>query len=244
MGAASRGSEMSSSASGRQEFVHRLDEVRDAVLNLGSMVDKAVDLAVHALTSRDFNAARRIIRDDQQINQQRFDVEQSAILLMATQQPMASDLRFLAGVLHIATDLERMGDHARSIARLAIKLGDGPPLKPLIDIPTMGALCHDRLRGAMDAFVDRDPELAHRVAEGDAETDRLQDAVYEELLGIMTHDPSTVTHATYLLWVAHNLERVGDHITNICERVIYILTGHMEELNVLRGDALSNGAER
>ena len=107
----------------------------------------------------------------------------------------------------------------------------------------MGALCHDRLRGAMDAFVDRDPELAHRVAEGDAETDRLQDAVYEELLGIMTRDPATITRATYLLWVAHNLERVGDHITNICERVIYILTGHMEELNVLRGDALADGAE-
>ena len=235
---------MSSYTSGRQEFVHRLDEVRDSVLNLGSRVDKAVDLAVHALTSRDFNTARRIIRNDQQINQQRFDVEQSAILLMATQQPMASDLRFLAGVLHIATDLERMGDHARSIARLAIKLGDEAPLKPLIDIPRMGALCHDRLRGVMDAFVDRDPELAHRVAERDAETDRLQDAVYEELLGVMTRDPSTVTRATYLLWVAHNLERVGDHITNICERVIYILTGHMEELNVLRGDALSNGAER
>ena len=105
---------MSSYTSGRREFVHRLDEVRDAVLNLGSMVDKAVDLAVHALTSGDHNTARRIIREDQQINQQRFDVEQSAILLMATQQPMASDLRFLAGVLHIATDLERMGDHARA----------------------------------------------------------------------------------------------------------------------------------
>jgi phosphate transport system protein len=235
---------MSSYTSGRQEFVHRLDEVRDAVLNLGSMVDKAVDRAVDALSTRDLTTARRIIREDQLINQQRFDVEQSAILLMATQQPMASDLRFLAGVLHIATDLERMGDHARSIARLAIKLGDEPALKPLIDIPKMSALCHDRLRGAMDAFVDRDPELARRVAEGDAETDRLQDAVYEELLGIMTRDPATITRATYLLWVAHNLERVGDHITNICERVIYILTGHMEELNVLRGDALADGVAR
>jgi phosphate transport system protein len=235
---------MSSYTSGRQEFVHRLDEVRDAVLNLGSMADKAVDRAVDALRARDLTMARRVIREDQQINQQRFDVEQSAILLMATQQPMASDLRFLAGVLHIATDLERMGDHARSIARLAIKLGDEPPLKPLIDIPKMGALCHDRLRGALDALVDRDPDLARRVAEGDAETDRLQDAVYEELLEIMTRDPAAITRATYLLWVTHNLERVGDHITNICERVIYILTGHMEELNVLRGDDAGDGAQR
>jgi phosphate transport system protein len=230
---------MASYVSVRQEFNHRLDEVRDAVLTLGSMVDKAVDRAVEALRGRDLAEAKRIIREDQRINQQRFDVEQSAILLMATQQPMASDLRFLAGVLHVATDLERMGDHARSIARLTIKLGDEPPLKPLVDIPRMGALCHDRLRAALDALVTRDPELAHRVAEQDAETDRLQDAVYEELLQIMTADPSTITRATYLLWVAHNLERVGDHITNICERVIYILTGHMEELNVMRGDAVA-----
>jgi len=230
---------MASYVSVRQDFVHRLDAVRDAVLTLSSMVDKAVDRAVESLRGRDLTTARQIIRNDQLVNQQRFDVEQSAILLMATQQPMASDLRFLAGVLHIATDLERMGDHARSIARLTIKLGDEPPLKPFVDIPAMGALCHDRLQGAMDALVDRDPELALRVAAQDAETDRLQDAVYDELLGIMTADPSTVTRATYLLWVAHNLERVGDHITNICERIVYILTGHMEELNVLRGDAVA-----
>jgi phosphate transport system protein len=232
---------MPSYTSVRQEFVHRLDEVRDAVLTMSSMVDKAIDLAVEAMRARDLAAAQAIIRDDQQINQQRFDIEQDAVLLMATQQPMASDLRFLTGVLHIATDLERMGDHARSIARLTIKLGDEPPLKPLVDIPKMAILCHDRLRGAFDALVTRDPDLAQRIAGRDVETDRLQDAVYAELLAIMTDDPTTVTRATYLLWIAHNLERVGDHITNICERVIYVLTGHMEELNVLRGDASSTG---
>jgi phosphate transport system protein len=231
---------------GRQDFVHRLDEVRDAVLNLGSMVDKAVDRAVDAVRRRDLVLAQRISREDRQINQQRFDLEQSAVLLMATQQPMASDLRFLAGVLHLATDLERMGDHARGIARLAIKLGDEPPLKPWSDLPKMGVLCHERLRGALDALVQRDPELALRVAERDGETDRLEDAVYAALLAIMTRDrdPATLTRGTYLLWVAHNLERVGDHITNVCERVIYILTGHMEELNVLRGDAVPGGAGR
>src|SRR5262245_60334137 len=206
------------------------------------MVDKAIDLSIESLRARDLATARRIILDDRLINQQRFDVEQSAILLIATQQPMASDLRFLAGVLHIATDLERMGDHARSITRLTIKLGDEPPLKPLIDIPKMAALAHDRLRGALDALVTRDCELAERVAAQDVETDRLQDAVYEELLRIMTGDPATVTRATYLLWIAHDLERVGDHVTNVCERVIYILTGRMEELNVLRGDTLAGDA--
>ncbi len=233
---------MASYVSVRQEFVHRLDEVRDAVLTLGSMVDKALDRAVDALRARDLRAAKQIIRDDQEINQQRFDVEQSAVLLLATQQPMASDLRFLAGVLHIATDLERMGDHARSIARLTLKLGEAAPLTPVADLPAMAALCHDRLQGALDALVGRDPELAYRVAAQDAATDRLQDAVYAELLALMTADPSTVARATYLLWVAHNLERVGDHITNICERTIYILTGHMEELNVLRGDDGAAGA--
>jgi phosphate transport system protein len=228
---------MPSYTSVRQEFVHHLDQVRDSVLTMGSMVDKAVDRAVEALRARDLTVAKAIIHDDRLINQLRFDIEQDAVLLMATQQPMASDLRFLTGMLHISTDLERMGDHARSIARLTIKLGDEPPLKPLVDIPKMASLCHDRLREVFDALVTRDPGLAHRVAERDVETDRLQDAVYAELLAIMTEDPTTITRATYLLWIAHNLERVGDHITNICERVIYILTGHMEELNVLRGDA-------
>lgn len=232
---------MASYVSVRQEFAHRLDEVRDQVLTLGSMVDKAIDRSMDALGSRNLGVAKKVVRDDQLINQLRYDIEQSALLLLATQQPMASDLRFLASVLHIVTDLERMGDHARSIARLTIKLGDEPPLKPLAELPQMAALSHDRLRGTLDALVARDPELAQRVAEQDAETDRLQDVVYEALLAVMTADPSTVTRATYLLWVAHNLERVGDHITNICERVIFAVTGHMQELNVERGDRVSNG---
>ena len=232
---------MASSTSVRQAFGHRLDAVRDAVLTLGGAVDAAVDRAVAALRARDLPTARQLIRDDQKINQQRFDVEQSAILLIATQQPMASDLRFLAGVLHIATDLERMGDHARSIARVTVRLGAAPPPTPLSDLPAMAALCHERLVGVLDALATRDPERALAVAKRDAETDRLQAAVYAELLGIMTRDPATVTRATYLLWVAHDLERVGDHITNICERTIYIVTGRMEELSVERGDAGASG---
>lgn len=220
----------------RVEFARRLEELRDAVLVMGSMVDKAIDLAIDALKRRDFTLAQRVIHDDQQINRQRFDIEQSALLLLATQQPMASDLRFLAAVLHIATDLERMGDHARSIARLCIKLGDEAPLKPFIDIPKMAELSRDRLRHALDALVARDCEAAQAIAEQDVETDRLQDVVYEELLGFMMRDPATTTRATYLLWITHNLERIGDHITNVCERVIFAVTGHMEELNVATGE--------
>jgi phosphate transport system protein len=220
----------------RPEFARRLDELRDAVLTMGSMVDKAIDQALDALKRRDLRLAERVVSADQFINRQRFDVEQSALLLLATQQPMASDLRFLAAVLHIATDLERMGDHARSVARICIKLGDEPPLKPLVDIPRMAEMCREHLRGALDALVLRDVEAAQRIAEEDARVDALQDAVYSELLGIMTTDPSTTTRATYLLWVAHNFERIGDHITNVCERVIFAVSGHMEELNVHKAE--------
>lgn len=220
----------------RAEFIRHLQETGDDVLTMGSMVDKAIDLAIDALKRRDTILAGRIIRDDQLINRQRFDIEQTALMLMATQQPMASDLRFLASILHIVTDLERMGDHARSIARLTIKLGAEPPLKPLIDIPRMASVCRSRLRLALDAFIARDCDAAEEIAAQDVEVDRLQDAVYEELLEIMRHDASITLRATYLLWITHNLERVGDHITNICERVIFTTTGHMEELNVNKGE--------
>ena len=214
----------------RVRFVHQLEEVRDGVLTMGSMVDKAIDYALDALLRRDFHLAERVIRDDRHINRQRFDIEQSALLLLATQQPMASDLRFLASVLHITTDLERMGDHAQGISRLCIKLGQEPPLKPPPELPQMGEHCRNRLRRALDSFVARDAEAAQEVAAQDAVTDALQDATYRQLIETMIADPDAIRRATYLIWVAHNVERIGDHITNVCERVIYAVTGHMEEL--------------
>ena len=214
----------------RVRFAHQLEEVRDGVLTMGSMVDKAIDYALDALRRRDLNLAERVIRDDRHINRQRFDIEQSALLLMATQQPMASDLRFLASVLHITTDLERMGDHARGVARLCIKLSPELPLAIPTELPRMAELCRDRLRRALDAFVARDAEAAQQIAAQDSTTDALQDAIYRQLLETMVADPTAVRRATYLIWVAHNVERFGDHITNVCERVIFAVTGHMEEL--------------
>ena len=228
---------MAGYVSPRVQFAHRLEELRDAALAMGSMVDKAIDRAMDALRRRDLRLAQRVVGDDHLVNRQRFDIEQSALLLLATQQPMASDLRFLAAVLFIATDLERMGDHARSIARLCVKLGGEPPLAPAADLPRMADLCRERLRRALDAFVARDCEAALQIAGQDAETDRLQDAVYKQLLGVMLRDPATITRATYLLWMTHNLERIGDHVTNVCERVIFAVTGRMEELNVAKGEA-------
>lgn len=227
---------MTAYVSSRARFTHQLEEVRDAVLTMGSMVDKAIERAMESLRRRDLELAQRVIREDQQINRFRFDVEQSTLLLLATQQPMASDLRFLASVLHIVTDLERMGDHARSISRLVLKLGTEPPLTPLGDLPRMADSCRDRLRRALDAFVARDADAARQIAEEDSAVDELQDAVYRELLSIMLADQAVITRATYLLWVAHNFERIGDHVTNLCERVIFTVTGHMEELNVAKGE--------
>ncbi|MGI8422875.1 MAG: phosphate signaling complex protein PhoU [Chloroflexota bacterium] len=214
----------------RVRFVHQLEEVRDGVLTMGSMVDKAIDYALDSLRRRDLHLAERVIRDDRHINRQRFDIEQSALLLMATQQPMASDLRFLASVLHITTDLERMGDHARGVARLCIKLSPEPPLNLPAELPRMGELCRDRLRRSLDAFVARDAEAALQIAAQDATTDEMKDASYRHLLETMIADPTVIRRATYLLWATHSVERIGDHITNVCERVIFAVTGHMEEL--------------
>ena len=214
----------------RVRFVHQLEEVRDAVLTMGSMVDKAIDYAIDALRRRDVTLMQRVIKDDRHINRQRFDIEQSALLLMATQQPMASDLRFLAAVLHITTDLERMGDHARSVSRLGLKLNTEAPLKLPTELPRMADLCRDRLRRALDAFVARDADAALQIAGQDVTTDALQDAIYRDLLQVMLNDPDAIRRGTYLLWVAHNIERIGDHITNVCERVIFAVTGRMEEL--------------
>jgi phosphate transport system protein len=229
----------------RIRFIHQLEEVRDAVLVMGSMVDKAVDAAIDALRQRDVHQAERIIRDDRLINRQRFDIEQSTLLLLATQQPMASDLRFLASVLYITTDLERMGDHARGISRLVLKLASEPPLALPPELPRMADLCRDRLRRALDAFVARDSDAAQRIAAEDVTTDDLQAAVYRAMLQTMLGDPSTIQRATYMIWVTHNVERFGDHVTNVCERIVYAVTGHMAELTGYPGEGGGlGGAER
>ncbi|MBI2953805.1 MAG: phosphate signaling complex protein PhoU [Chloroflexi bacterium] len=216
----------------RVSFEKELGHLQDEVLVLGSMVDKAIDRSIEALKRRDLEEARRIIADDLVINRKRFDIEEQALLVIATQQPMARDLRFIASVLNIITDLERMADHAEGNAKITLLLGDEPPLKPLIDIPRMALKTRDMLRRALDALVARDAEAAKQIAHEDDEVDALYDQVYRELLTFMIQDPRTITRATYLLWAAHNLERIGDRVTNICERVVFTVTGRMEEMNV------------
>lgn len=219
---------------GRGGFDRDLRKLQDEVLVLGSMVDKAVERAVEALKRLDQPAARDIIKEDDEIDQKRFQVEEQAIELIATQQPMASDLRTIVAVLNAVVELERMGDYAEGIAKIVLLHGEQPLLKPLIDVPRMADKARDMLRRSLTAFVDRDAEAAKRIAAEDDEVDALYEQVYRELLTYMISDPRTIDRATWLLWVAHNLERIADRVTNICERVVYEATGKMEGMNVSR----------
>ncbi|MCL5025919.1 MAG: phosphate signaling complex protein PhoU [Chloroflexi bacterium] len=216
----------------RSTYENELQQIQDQMLVMASMVDRQIDRSIQALKNRDLDESRRIVADDLQINKIRFDIEELCIQIIATQQPMASDLRAIVAVLNIITDLERMGDHAEGIAKISLMIGDEPLLKPLIDVPRMADKARDMLRRTMDAFVERDAEAAKRIAEEDDQVDALYDQVYRELLTFMLSEPSNITRATYLLWVAHNLERIADRVTNICERIVFLVTGRMQEMNV------------
>ena len=215
----------------RETFARKLQRLEDDVLLLGSMVEQAISESVEVLKRRDLEGARRLIAGDRAINEKRFAIEADCLVLLATQQPMAGDLRTLAAVLEIATELERIGDYAKGIARINVMMGEQPLVKPLIDIPRMAAKVGDMLHRALDAFVRRDVALAQAIPTEDQEVDALYNQVYRELLTYMMADPRTIDRATYLLWVAHNLERAADRVTNICERVIFTVTGEMKELD-------------
>jgi len=214
----------------RTAFHKRLREIQDDILAMGSMVSKAILRSIEALKNRDLDLAHQIIADDKKINGKRFEIEEKCVELIATQQPMASDLRIILAVLNIISEAERIGDYAEGIAKIAIMIGDEPPLKPLIDIPRMAEKTVDMLRRSLDAFVSRDAEAAKKISTEDDMVDQLYDQVFRELLTFMVEDPKTITRATRLIWVAHNLERSADRVTNICERVVFVVTGKMEEI--------------
>ena len=214
----------------RTTFHKRLKEIQNDVLVMGSMVEKAIERSVTALKQRDLKLAGQVIADDERINHKRFDIEEACVELIATQQPMASDLRTIVSVLSIITELERIGDHAEGIAKIAVMIGDEPPVKPLIDIPRMAERTIQMLHRSLEAFVNRDADTARKIVAEDDEVDHLYDQVFRELLSFMAEDPKTITRATRLIWVAHNLERSADRVTNICERVVFKVTGKMEEI--------------
>lgn len=216
----------------RDLFNAELREIQDDVLVLGSMTEKAILDAMEALRDGDAIWARKIIEDDNKINQKRFEIENRTIFVIASQQPMATDLRALASVLYIITDLERIADHAEGIARINLLLGDEPLPRRLGYIPGMADRAVAMLRNSLKAYIDHDVDSARQICDADDEVDRLQDAVYDESIKAMIADPTTVQRNTYLIWCAHNLERIADRCTNICERVVYTATGHMDEMNI------------
>ncbi|MBI2865123.1 MAG: phosphate signaling complex protein PhoU [Chloroflexi bacterium] len=216
----------------RREFDRALQDLIDDLLELGDMVDRAIERSVGALRNRDIDGARQVAHDDRHINAKRFQIEERCLLLLATQQPMARDLRTIAAVMNMITDLERMGDHAEGIAKITIMLGHEPLVKPLIDIPKMADKARDMLRRSLKAFVEGDVAAAKTIATEDDEVDGLHEQVYRELIDRMIANPDNIQRATYLLWVSHNLERIADRVTNICERIVFTATGRMEEMNV------------
>lgn len=213
----------------REDFDRDLRMLKDDLLVIGSMVEKATARAIEALKSRDLEASQDVVREDDYIDHLRFDIEERCVNLIATQQPMAGDLRTIISILHIVVELERVGDYAEGIAKISIAMGDEPLLKPLIDIPRMAALAIDMLRRSLDSLVNRDVVAATAVLSDDDVVDAIYDQIYRELLTFMIEDPKTIRRATYLLWVAHDLERVADRATNIAERVIYLVTGKLTE---------------
>lgn len=218
----------------RVDFDHQLGLLQRDVEVLAGNVAKAINRAVDALKRRDLDASRQVVLEDDYIDQLRFEIEERCVDLIATQQPMARDLRAIIALLHITVELERMGDYAEGIAKISLSIGDEPTLKPLIDIPRMADKATEMLRDSIDSLLSRDVVKANQVCQADDEVDNLYDQVYRELLLFMIQDPRTIERATYLLWVAHDLERIADRATNIAERVIFLVTGKMLEINVSR----------
>ena len=209
----------------REDFERNLKGLEEDVVQLSSRVEKAIFKSIEALKERDFTASQKVVDDDDVIDEEQQAIEDRCIDLIALEAPMAGDLRVLIAAMMVANELERMGDYAEGIAKISLSMGNLPPLKPLIDIPRMADKSVDMLRRSTQAFVNRDVESATAVLLADDEVDDIYEQVYRELLTYMMADPSTIQRATYLLWVAHHLERVADRTTNIAERVIYLVTG-------------------
>lgn len=215
----------------RENFEDQLKRLQDELLAMGEWVDDEIEQAVRSLVQHDVALAEQVIGGDDRINAKQRDIEEKCLVLIATQQPLASDLREIFSIATIAADLERMSDHAKGIAKVFLRMADQPLLKPLIDIPRMAEkdryLLHEQLR----AFVARDANRAKQLAGEDQEINRLYDQIYRELLTFMMEDPRTIGRATFLIWIAHSLERIGDRTTNIAERTVFLLTSEIEELS-------------
>ena len=217
----------------RANLDNRLHRLLDEILELNSMVETATLQSIEALKNHDLELARQIYYGDAQINARRFELENDCMITIATQQPIvAHDLRLVASILEVVAELERMGDYAKGIAKICLQIGNTPHVKPLVDIPRMAEIAVSMLHRSVLAFVQSDAETAREIPKEDDEVDSLYKQVYRELVSIMFSNPSTIDQANYLMWAAHNLERMADRVTNICERAVYVATGQMKEIDV------------
>ena len=219
----------------RVQYLQQLQNLQDDLLVMGSMVMQALGDALHALKNQDLDAARQVVAGDREINTRRFQIEEECLVLIATQQPMARDIRLIASILEIAGELERIGDYGKGIGKITLYIGKKPPLKPLIHMPLMCEKVIEMLRAALDAFINQDLQAARAIPTRDDEVDELYNLINRELIDLIVANRAMTDHANYLSWAAHNLERAADRVTNICERVIYTVTGEFLEMDVEKG---------
>jgi len=220
----------------RDTLEQALQSLQDDLLCLGSLVEQAIVQSVQVLKQRDLDGARRLVAHDRELNRMRFDIEEQAFTLIATQGPMARDMRTVAATLAIVGELERIGDYAKGIGKITLLLGHEPLIKPLIDIPRMADRAQDMLHRALEAFMQRDAAVARALPAEDDEVDDLYNQVYRELMTFVMSDPRNIDQANYLLWAAHNLERAADRVINICERIVFTVTGELLEMGAEEGE--------
>ena len=215
----------------REHFTQKMTEVKQKVLTMGALVDNIIDSAVTSIQTQDLELARKVNEQDDEIDQLEMEIEKECIMLLALQQPLAKDLRTIASVLKIITDLERMGDNAVNIAKVTLEIRKEPIIQSIIDIPKMAQIGRKMLKMSLDAFVNEDISLAQKAAERDEEVDSLYESVINDILNIITEKRELTKQGTKLLFLGRYLERIADHSTNICERTIYMITGELKEIN-------------
>lgn len=215
----------------RGHYSQQLVDVKHQVLTMGSMVENVINMSVTALRNGDLELAKKVYKEDDKIDILEMEIEQECMTLLALQSPLAKDLRIIATALKLITDLERMGDHAVNIAKVTLQIGNEPLIKPLIDIPKMASVCQEMLKLSLDAFVNEDITLAKKVAQMDEEIDEMYENIVKDVFNLIAKHTDNINQGTKLLFVGRFLERIADHTTNICERLVYMVTGERQEFN-------------
>ena len=216
----------------RDNLLLHIHQVQDELLLMGSMVEQATMRSVQALKKRDIEGAKAIYNEDNLVNEKRYAIENSVLILIATQQPLAHDLRLMAALLEIAAEIERMGDYAKGIAKVVFQLGDFDLPMPLKEIEKMATLAIDMFHRALSAFIAEDPLAARKIPSEDDAVDVLYQKVQKDIVEVMIKKPEMIDSANLFMWVAHNLERMADRVSNICERTVFVATGELGELEV------------